>query len=331
MRILTIHKSKGLEFKVVILPFLSWNLDHLSSKQPFLWIKPAVPPFNDIGVVPVKYNSELSKTFFAESYEEEKYSVYIDNINLLYVALTRARDVIYGFSVDNPKSGSTIAGVLKNAIGLNTVSSESEEFNINRFFNIEKRVFEFGEIPECLKETINDLSLISSKYSVSQTMGSLKLKLHGENYFSAGKQEVRKKFNYGKLMHEIFAGINTVSDIPHSVRKLVLEGILPEEESADLEKRIEYLISTPQVEGWFMSGNKVMTEADILLPSGNMRRPDRVIFKNGKTIIIDFKFGEESPHYIEQVNQYRHLLTEMGYNNTEAFIWYVDKNLILSA
>jgi hypothetical protein len=55
-----------------------------------------------------------------------------------------------------------------------------------------------------------------------------------------------------------------------------------------------------------------------------------VIFKDGKTIIIDFKFGDESPHYAEQVNQYRHLLTGMGYNNIEAFIWYVDKNLIVS-
>jgi ATP-dependent helicase/nuclease subunit A len=74
-----------------------------------------------------------------------------------------------------------------------------------------------------------------------------------------------------------------------------------------------------------------MNEAGILLPSGNTRRPDRVIFKDGKTIIIDFKFGEENPHYTEQVNQYRHLLIDMGYKNTEAFIWYVDKNLIVSA
>ena len=69
-----------------------------------------------------------------------------------------------------------------------------------------------------------------------------------------------------------------------------------------MEKKVNSLISTPQVSDWFMPGNKVMTEAGILLPSGNTRRPDRVIFKDGKTIIIDFKFGEESSHYTEQVN-----------------------------
>ena len=60
MRILTIHKSKGLEFKVVILPFLSWNLDHIPSKQPVLWVKPSQGPFNELGIVPVRYSKELT-------------------------------------------------------------------------------------------------------------------------------------------------------------------------------------------------------------------------------------------------------------------------------
>jgi len=331
IRILTIHKSKGLEFKVVILPFLSWNLDHLPSKHTILWVKPSITPFSELGIVPVKYNKELSGTIFAGDYKEEKYSVYIDNINLLYVALTRAKDAIYGFSVENPRSENTIAGVLKNAITLNTNVPEVTGFYLNSFYDSEKRIFEFGEIPENRKETTDTMNLTSSKYYVSQEMESLKLKLHGENYFSSDKIEVRKKINYGKLMHEVFEGINTPADISLAVRKLVLEGKLPEEESADIEKKVNYLISTPHVADWFMPGNKVMTEAGILLPSGNTRRPDRVIFKDGKTIIIDFKFGDENSHYAEQVDQYRRLLIDMGYKNIEAFLWYVDRNKIVSA
>jgi ATP-dependent exoDNAse (exonuclease V) beta subunit len=330
MRILTIHKSKGLEFKVVILPFLSWNLDHISSKSPILWVKPIIPPFNELGIVPVKYNKELSNTIFADFYKEEKYSAYLDNINLLYVAFTRAIDAIYGFSVDNPKANK-ISGVLKNAITMNTGVMGSSDFNLNSFYSNEKRVFEYGEMPENIRKPTDNMNLISSTYHVSREMESLKLKLHGENYFSSDKIELRKKINYGKLMHEIFEGINTPSDISFAVRKLVLEGKLPEEESAGIEKRVNSLISSPQVAGWFMSGNNVMTEAGILLQSGNTRRPDRVIFKDGKTIIIDFKFGEENPHYAEQVDQYRRLLIDMGYSNIEAFIWYVDKNKIVSA
>jgi hypothetical protein len=132
-------------------------------------------------------------------------------------------------------------------------------------------------------------------------------------------------------MHEVFEGINTPDDISLAVRKLVLEGKLPEEESSAIEQRINSLISTPQVAEWFIAGNEVMKEAGILLPTGNLRRPDRVIFKDGKTTIIDFKFGEENTHYLEQVEQYRHLLLDMGYSSIEGFIWYVDKNKIVSA
>ena len=331
IRILTIHKSKGLEFKVVILPFLSWNLDHIPSKQPVLWVKPESSPLSDLGIVPVKYGKELINTIFADSFKEEKYSVYLDNINLLYVALTRAKDALYGFSVDNPRSENTIAGIIKDAI---TQTSErslgpNPDLNLNKYFNDETRVFEYGEIPENTRKTAEKTNLIASRYYVSQTMESLKLKLHGENYFSSESKVIRKKINYGKLMHEVFEGINTQADISVAVRKLVLEGKLPVDESSDIEIRINSLVSIPQVADWFMADNKVLKEAGILLPSGITRRPDRVIFREGKTTIIDFKFGEENARFAEQVNQYRDLLLDMGYNNIEAFIWYVDKNKIV--
>jgi ATP-dependent helicase/nuclease subunit A len=331
MRILTIHKSKGLEFKVVILPFISWNLDHKASKQPFLWVRPESAPFNDIGVVPVKYSSDLSKTWFDKSYEEERHSAFVDNINLLYVALTRAKEVIYGFSPDDPKSENSIAMILKNAILSDISFNETADFRISRFFDIATHVFEFGEVPEKQREKQTETDFHSGKYRVSQAMDSLKLKLHGENYFSSGEKEMRKKINYGKLMHEIFEGIKTAADVSSSVRKLVLEGKLTESESADLEKRVDSLIGSPGVADWFLPGNEILTEAGILLPSGSTKRPDRVIFKDGKTLIIDFKFGDESDHYLTQVNQYRQLMTEMGYSEIEAVIWYVDKNLIVSA
>jgi ATP-dependent helicase/nuclease subunit A len=331
MRILTIHKSKGLEFKVVILPFISWNLDHIASKQPFLWVQPRTVPFSDLGVVPVKYSSELSKTWFAENYADERHSVYVDNINLLYVALTRAKEVIYGFSEDSPKSGNSIAGVLKNAFESPGTGTVQDGIDISGFYDSEKVLFEFGAIPVKPKSVPEESVFLARDYIVSQAMDSLKLKLHGENYFSSGEKEIRKRINYGKLMHEIFEGIKTSADVSHSVRKMVLEGKLTESESSELESRVKEVISSPQVAEWFLPGSEILTESGILLPSGITRRPDRVIFRSGKVTIIDFKFGDESTHYIEQVNQYRKLISEMGYSNIEAYIWYVDKNLIVAA
>ncbi len=73
-------------------------------------------PFNELGIVPVRYRKALSDTIFADDYIHEKYSVYIDNINLLYVAMTRAKDAIYGFAPERPGTSETIARVIKDAI-----------------------------------------------------------------------------------------------------------------------------------------------------------------------------------------------------------------------
>jgi hypothetical protein len=235
------------------------------------------------------------------------------------------------FSVDNPRSECTVAGVLKNAVTSIRDKKEDDNLVLNAHYSDETKIFEYGEIPQNICESTDNKNLLASTYNVSQKMESLRLKLHGENYFSSESQALRKKINYGKMMHEVFEGINTPDDIHAAVRKLVLEGKLADDESAEIEKKVHETIRMPQVADWFSPVNKVMNEAGILLPKGVTRRPDRVIFKNGRTTIIDFKFGEENPHYVEQVKQYRNLLVDMGYSDIEGFIWYVDKNKIVSA
>jgi len=103
------------------------------------------------------------------------------------------KDAIYGFSAENPRSESTIAGVLKNAITLNAGAPEVSVSNLTIFYNSENRVLEIGEIPENKRDTADNTNIISSGYCVSQEMESLKLKLHGENYFSSDQIEVRKR------------------------------------------------------------------------------------------------------------------------------------------
>src|SRR5690606_16737198 len=99
VQILTIHKAKGLQFKVVLIPFCSWNLDHKGYLAPTLWVKTDHPPFNRAGYLPVKYSSTLEGTYYSEEYQKEKLRAYLDNLNLLYVALTRAE---HGLIVVSP-------------------------------------------------------------------------------------------------------------------------------------------------------------------------------------------------------------------------------------
>jgi ATP-dependent helicase/nuclease subunit A len=329
IRILTIHKSKGLEFSIVILPFLSWNLDHTASKQPVLWVRPQIAPFSEMGIMPVRYGKELAETIFAGEFNDEKHSVYLDNINLLYVALTRAKDAVFGFSVNNPRSENTIARILKDALSQREPSDEKNGIVLSDFYNTELSSFEYGTLPDAVNTRERTVNSLNSSYHVSSELESLKLKLHGENYFSSEHEELRKKINYGKLMHRIFESVFIPSDVFFAVRRLVIEGALPEDEALKTEERVNELISSEQVREWFMDGNEVLNETGIIMPDGNVRRPDRVILKDGKTIVIDFKFGNVNPRYSEQVELYGQLLVDMGYINIEAYIWYVDKNLII--
>ena len=331
IRVLTIHKSKGLEFGVVIIPFLSWNMNHKSHQSNILWVRPDVHPFNKISVIPVKYSIELSETIFMKQYYEEKYSAYLDNINLLYVSLTRSKNAIFGFAPENPKAENAISSVIRKAINFTGDTSIESHLVLRNYFDEEKKVFEFGKIPVSEGNVLINRSMTISKYPVSDEIESLKLKLHGENYFLFDKKEIRNKINYGRLMHEIFEAIIVKEDVPAAVGKLVFDGKIPYEEAAVIQEKISEMLNRPVVKEWFESKSEVLNEASILMPGASTRRPDRIIFRNGKAIIIDFKFGEENPHYLTQIRQYRRILTDMGYSNIEAFLWYVDADKIISA
>ena len=148
MKVLTIHKSKGLEFGIVILPFLSWNLDHKVFHSNILWATPDHPPFNKLGIVPVRYKSELAETIFAEQYLEEKYSAYLDNINLLYVAFTRAVNAIIGFAPAQPRTENRIASVIRDAIAFRGSHPDGSDTFLHNHFDPLTRVFEFGFLQE---------------------------------------------------------------------------------------------------------------------------------------------------------------------------------------
>ncbi len=330
IRVLTIHKSKGLEFPVVILPFLSWNLDHKTTGQPIMWVKPPIP-FDDLGIVPVRYGSGLAETLFADNYYEEKYSSYLDNINLLYVAMTRAVCGIYGFIPGIGAPGKGIADILREALKSDFIPEDSRCMSLKRYFDSNKGIFEFGELqPYQPDYTVkNEISLES--YIVNKRPSSLRLKLKAGNYFLPGGASILERINYGQLMHEVFEGIDDAGDIPDVVRNKALEGKIKEPEAEALIAKLTELLSEPPVNEWFSSENMLFKEAGILLPSGNIKRPDRIIFRDGKTTIIDFKFGVENPGYLTQIKQYQALLVEMGYSNTRAFIWYVDTGKIVCA
>ncbi|MBN2633624.1 MAG: UvrD-helicase domain-containing protein [Bacteroidales bacterium] len=330
-RIFTIHKSKGLEFKVVIAPFLSWNDDHHTQFREIIWVKPPeYEPFSDPGILPLIYKREPDPTIFGDALRQEKYSAFLDNLNLLYVALTRARDVIWGYAAARPGSNEGISALLAEALRSAVKPDNRPGVILSQFFDEETKIFEMGRIGDVPVSSPGKPALNIGVYQVCRRPDSLRLRLHGESYFLQGTTDIAGKINYGKLMHRALEFIITPEDVGNAVERLIREGELPAMEKSTMTERLRDIVSGPEVSGWFSPSVKVFTEADILIPGGSIRRPDRIIFDGEKVKVIDYKFGEDTDRqHAVQVRRYCNLLKDMGFMDSEGYIWYVEKDLVI--
>jgi len=335
IRIITIHRSKGLEFKAVLIPFCSWEIDHKSFMTNILWCEPNQEPFNKLELLPVKYGKELVKTIFSSDYLNEKMHAYVDNLNLLYVAFTRAEQALYTFSPHKDKLSSitNISDLLQFVYG-NTSSysrnENNESIDFDRFFSKENYEFNLGELKYFKtksKETHEELTIDS--YQSFDITNKLRLKLHDNSFFTGKESTAFEKVNHGKIMHEIFENITTEKDIPNAINKMIFEGKISPKGKEDILKNISKLFKNEQIKNWFSSEWKVKSESEIVLKGGKISRPDRVLIGKDKTIVIDFKFGEqEEEKHHKQVRNYMEILRSMENKTVEGYLWYVDLNFI---
>jgi ATP-dependent helicase/nuclease subunit A len=299
IRILTIHKSKGLEFDLVIIPYCNWELN---THKSILWGKPAGNPFSKMKILPLSYSPQLCQTAFAGDYYNELQKQYIDNLNLLYVAFTRACDGLFVFC----KSGKTAQ--------LKSVSDLSAKV-INSLSPGSETTFTRGEMPVYRKggqprqgEVIPVGTVIKPAFP-----GRIKLAFQPTG-----------PVNEGKLLHEIFSSIHVAEDVDRAVTGLFLQGKISQPERENYIHVIRHKLNDIQVMSWFSKEWHTVTEAEIILPGGTIRRPDRVMIREGEALVIDYKFGlREVTVYEEQLKTYAGLLRDMGYRKVEAYLWYV--------
>ncbi|MDH6341852.1 ATP-dependent helicase/nuclease subunit A [Parabacteroides sp. PFB2-12] len=311
VRIMTIHKAKGLGMPVVILPFGDWDIDH--TKPVILWCKPQQPPFDQLYMVPVRYNDTLAKSHFAVDYFNEKMYAYIDSLNTLYVAMTRAKEemIVFAPKVKPKKDGSakkkpTIAALLWAALEP----------------DIEENVYESGTWwkPQRKEKTKEKEEIAIRRLESVSFDDRLHLRLQGKGFFFDNKERKR-----GVLMHELLSRIRSREDIESSVNSYHLEGLIDREEVTELIDRLNRLLSDERVKSWYTAPTQVLNEVEILFGEGESRRPDRVMLHDGKAIVVDYKFGEvQEKTYQKQVKSYMQLIAEMGYQEVEGYIWYVE-------
>jgi ATP-dependent helicase/nuclease subunit A len=305
LRILTIHKSKGLEFKVVIIPFCIWEMN--SYRDVFLWCKPEAKPFDELKLLPLNFSVQLRDTIFSGDYFREYQRQLIDNLNLLYVAFTRAREGLFVMckagGTNQVKNVSDLSGRI---LGLSRYSSgtlAAKEFTATR-----RNSEDFAYQPASI-HTVTD---------------RIRIAFQGRLIIDPTLDKPSRPINEGKILHEIFAMIHKVADVRPAVDRLLMQGCISNVEHAKYLEFIEQAIIDPQVDSWFSGEWRMLNEAEIILPGGDLKRPDRVMTREGKTMVVDYKFGTKiESAYENQVIDYARLLRTMGYENVEPCLWYV--------
>lgn len=313
VNILTIHRAKGLQFKFVIIPFCDWSLNHEGFKSPLLWVKSNQQPFSDVGHVVVKYGSNLEETLFAGEYHTEFMKVHLDNLNLLYVAFTRAEQGLIVFAKGKEKL--TTVGDLT----LKTIL----ESDLKDAFNGTE--LEWGEVNHLeSEEPRSDSEMIElDHYASTDWRRKLVIKRQGAEFFEDDISEKRGKINRGILVHTVLSRIHYKQEASDVLEQFLLETALPAEEAARLKEDVAALLAHAQIGGWFTKDWKVKTEALVLLPGYEQRRIDRIMFGHQRTVLIDYKTGKKKQEDKEQVERYAAVLTQMGYPNVQAYLVYL--------
>lgn len=325
VRILTIHKSKGLEFEYVILPFCSWELDGVRPIRR-IWCKNNEQEFNQLEYAPLNYSSKLINTNYREDYLNEHLKAYIDNLNLLYVALTRPKVELYirPYSPKMNKDGSISLTDIGAFIFL-VLKDMGVEIGCNGKYALGEQKILGNKSKE---DEIHSFSL--QKYPVWQSADRINVKYLYRDYTEPEEASL-SAINEGKLLHEMFKVICNINDVEQAVAQAYLSGLIRNDEKNEYLTKIQKYLETPQASEWFHPKNKIINERDILFPGGSKARPDRVIERDGKVSVIDYKFGQsEEIKYIRQVRFYCKTLREMGYLQVEGYVWYVKLGKIIS-
>ncbi len=311
IRILTLHKSKGLEFKITIIPYCTWELNSYAGTV--LWCKPSDKPFNQLTLIPLSFTTNLKRTIFSGDYFKECQRQFIDNLNLLYVAFTRAQEALFVMcrarSDDQLKNVSDLSGKVlgKSTYILGTLLSNNASEILKN-----SEIINHGEV---------SLKTISNR---------IRIAFQGKLLIDPMVNKPSRPLNEGKILHEIFTLIQSSNDIFKSVGRLYLQGKITGEEQDRYTRLIEQALNDPQVSSWFTGDWTVLNEAEIILPEGSIKRPDRVMTRGEQTVVIDYKFGTKMESaYESQVKEYVRLIQAMGYKNVEACLWYVKLKRVL--
>ena len=330
IRIMSIHKSKGLEFNTVIIPFCDWQTT--GKPTDLMWCRPVSSPYDQMPIIPVNYIKDVSESIFRSEYDKETLRNNVDNLNLLYVAFTRAKNNLFIMTREKDESKNR-----KN--DADTISDIS--MLINRTLKPEKDEYTRGTLVVSSKqEEKKDDSLVQVRFSTGSSLPEFRQSNRSKDFMAQLSDEEEEQpatrtdfIDKGLLYHNILENINTLADVDRIIDKMYMEGVFSsEEERQEARQHISEALSDPVCARWFQPDWTVVSERTIFIPQGTEwieRRPDRVVMSPTETIVIDYKTGVERKSHLGQVNHYVDYLRQMGYPDVKGYVWYImDKKVV---
>ncbi|WP_339755802.1 UvrD-helicase domain-containing protein [Algoriphagus aquimarinus] len=326
MRILTIHKSKGLQFKVVVMPFLKWTIFDIS-KGNVVW-----SPFEDrekglSAIIPLTLSGDLANSDFSATYAEEATMAYLDSLNMLYVALTRAEDVFFGFIPYKDKIGSQNTMEIQLQQLVQSHTDPESNLSLISHYDSESKVFEFGDWPESQVKTLQTKKAPELRWAYKNWAEVLTLKKYAVDFSMEGLEQ-RKKQKFGLIVHEILELSADKASALQNLQSFYFEGRLNEEEKQLVERQLDHLFTDSLFASWFGSKGILLSEQGILLPGGKQKRPDRIILNEEEAVIVDFKTGEAQSRYANQVREYMSLVASLSQKQTKGYLCYLETGVI---
>lgn len=318
IRIMTIHKSKGLEFPVVIMPFA--DEDYVRKPKDKLWLDAEKEIF---GLPKVLIDNSSSVENFGEEaaavFQEKKQEELLDNINVLYVALTRAEEQLYVISqyLEPNKDGQ---------YPYNTASFFIEYLIAIGVYNPNIMEYKFGNSTKSSEKiSVADTSKLIS--SVNQILDPRNIKIAQREALMWGTNQ-QEAIEYGNIIHEILSFIKTESDIDLAIKIALEEGIITTNQKEAVLKSIREIVNNKELESYFIKSNIVLNEQAIIQKEGNTIKPDRMVLTaNNEVYLLDYKTGSHNKKYELQLENYQNAIEKMGLKVTKKALVYIGEKI----
>ena len=328
IEITTIHKSKGLERPVVIIPYARWDMTPRASLRPIVWAKAneGDTTTTAVGDFPIIYGSMMEDSNFSEEYYKELVMSHVDGVNLLYVAITRASRELYIYVPTNfnGKSGeniNTTAPLILDAAkqicpNPKSVQNDGEDVAI---------IYSYGELTTSQskenKRQSNDIILeeyISNKPTI-------KVRYPSHRCIEEGLANDSRALSEGIRLHRLFEKALTEENLRSAVKRMSLDCLVDTEQAEALNSKISDILMDNRVKEWFSTSWESVKCENTIIANGDIRRPDRVMISGDRVVVVDYKFGDKrSASYRKKMAEYMRLIARMGkYKQIEGYIWYI--------